>query len=171
MGFGTVIANSIMIIMTFIIIGIVIFMFISMVTTINASVSEATKQLKHATNFNLLIPGIIYNDTTNTLYINITNEGSRSLVFGIGYEILIDYTDIQGRRNIELKTFGQWTLSAIYIGDKVTKVESRMSIEFIPGATVEVKLNPSKTIMPNSTIIVVLISPRGCTSEYMAEVK
>jgi len=171
MGFGTIIANSIVVIMASIIIGIFAFVFISMITTINASVSEATKQLEYTASFNLLISGVIYNETTNSLYINITNKGAKSIVFGIGYEILIDYTDTQGNRNIELKTFGQWTLSAVYVGDRVSRIGSGLSIEFIPGTTVEVKLNPSRPMMLNSTIIVVLISPSGCSSEYIAEVR
>jgi len=170
MGFGTVVANIIMIIMTIMVLSILVFVFTRFFTSLDTSVAEATEQLKQTIGFNLVITGAVYNSSSNDLYINITNKGPRSIVFGLGYEVLIDYINTLGERRIELQEFGEWIIYSVYIENQTTLINATTSIEFIPGATVEINLSPSTLIMPDSSVIIVLISPEGCTSEYIARV-
>jgi len=167
MGFGGVAATAIMLIISLVGAAVISYFLLAAIFQLKALESSLAKSVVEKTHTNVVIENAVYNSLTNEIYVNITNKGSESIILGKGCDIILDYFNGLGSRVIEYHSYGDWTLTKAYIGDTVVTVPSDVSIEMIPGMTVEIDITPNNTLAPNSTFIVVFVLPNGLTPEFI----
>jgi len=167
MGFGSVAATAIMLIVSLVGAAVVSYFLLVAIFQLKALESTLAENVVEKSHTNVVIENAIYNSLANEIYVNITNKGSESIILGKGCDIILDYFNGLGSRIIEYHSYGDWTLTKAYVGDTVVTVPSDVSIEMIPGMTVEISVTPNYTLAPNSTFILVFVLPNGLTSEFI----
>jgi len=167
MGFGAVITSSIMIILSLIIIAFVAINIIMWANYLNTMSSHTVEEIGTKLNVNLRITGSKYNDTLNTLSVNITNVGSEPVLLGPKTDIILDYIDVDGVRRIELLKPSSWSIDRVYVGNSTLTVPKGVYIELAPGMIVCLKITPTYQIQVGEVVKIVIALPVGVKAEYV----
>ncbi len=168
MGFGGVAATAIMLIVSLIGASVISYFLITAIFQLKALETSLAKDVVKSSHINVVIENAVYDSMSGEIYVNITNKGSESIILGKGCDIILDYVNNLGSRIIEYHSYGDWVPVKAYVGDTVVNVPSNVSIEVIPGMTVEVYVTPNYTLASNSTFIVVFVLSNGVSSKYIS---
>lgn len=165
MGYGTVVASAILFTLVIVLVAFIAVLLLDITNVVMSSARTVLKSVRRASAVNLEITSIRYDNSSNTLYINVTNTGSESVILGPRYDLLIDYYDTNSTRRIELYRYGEWQVVEVFVRNS-TLTTGGAAVELYPGCTAQISVNPSKPILPGSIVIVVLVSPTGEVARY-----
>ncbi len=165
MGFGVVVAGTIMLVLTLITVATLgSLLYMIMVNT----AKEVLGQNKNLNSITFKITSIAYNTTSNELFINISNIGQESIIPYISTEIIIDYINMSGTHKVDVLRYNEWRFNRLIIGNFSYNIPDKLFVEVPPGATLEVKALPTSLIDTSQPVIVIVVLDNGVISEYVS---
>ncbi len=156
---GSVAVTAIIAILILTSIAFFLYVFSTNVSYVYNVAQTSANNLKKILDINLHIEGVSYNNYV--LCMNISNDGSSSVVLDRGSLMLIDYVSLSsGSREILLIPYDKFTVSRVFLGNKSYVINETTAIEVLPGATVELCTTISD-IDTSNPLITILSLPIG----------
>lgn len=150
---GSVAVTTIIAILILASISFFLYVFSTNVSYVYSIAQTSANNLKKILNARLAIDGVTYSGST--LCMNLSNEGSSSIILDRGSLMLLDYISSNtSSRKILLIPYDKITVNRVLLSNKSYVVRETTAIELLPGATVELCTSISDIDTSNPFIIV-----------------
>jgi len=133
---GSVAVTAIIAILILASISFFLYIFSTNVSYVYSIAQTSANNLKKILNVKLAIGEVTYSGST--LCMNLSNEGSSSIVLDRGSLMLLDYISLNtSSRRILLIPYDRITVNRVLLNNRSYVVKETTAIELLPGATVE----------------------------------